>query len=45
MYVWLKLKKKNKQILLNKISHIFLQTTKLFTGQKSLINIDIKRQK
>jgi hypothetical protein len=28
---------KNNQILLNKISHRFLMTTKLFTGQKSLI--------
>ncbi len=30
---------KNNQILLNKISHRFLLTTKLFTGWKSLIDI------
>jgi len=29
---------KNNQILLNKIGHRFLLTTKLFTGWKSLID-------
>jgi hypothetical protein len=33
MYVWLNLK--NNQILLNKIAHRFLMTTKLFTGKRA----------
>jgi hypothetical protein len=32
-------KSRNNQILLNKIGHRFLLTTKLFTGQKVLINL------